>query len=483
MRWITKSLFRRLLVGYLVTILLGLGVVGATISIFTKSYIYNQTQDELLREAKKVNWAIQDTPSVTDKNTLDLLSFLDESFDTRIWIFDKKGKFVATSMKDEVFIGKSVDSSIVKQVLDGHDVVNELKFEGLTKPMISVVVPWGKKDQIYGGIVLHAPIEGLNNTFGHMREAILWATLFGVVLSTAMASYLSWSISRPLQKIDRTAIEIGMGNYSQRVLIDNPDEIGELAQTINTLAEKLEKIENSRKRTEQIRNDFLANISHELRTPLTAMQGFLEALQDGLVEDEEAKQKYMRVMYQETLHLNRLVDDLMMLIKLENEKISLQKAPVNMAEIIDKVSFSFQQEANERNISLHVNLQPDLPMIFADRHRMMQILKNLLQNAVKFTNDGQITITAATTEQYVKIQISDTGIGIAEEDLDRIWERFFKSDRVRSRTSKGTGLGLAIVKELVRLHDGQITVLSELGKGTEFTILFPAVDHSFLTNG
>lgn len=482
MNWIAKSLFRRLLVSYLITILLGLGVVGISISLFTKSYMYNVTQEELLRKAKKVNQAIQDT-SVIDENTIELLAFLDQTFDARIWIFNRDGKFIATSMKDEVYIGKSVDQSIVKQVITGHDVVKELKFEGLTKPMISVVVPWGKKDQLYGGIVLHAPIEGLNKTFGYMREAILWATLFGVLLSTAMVSYLSWSISRPLQKIDRTAVEIGMGHYHQRVQIENPDEIGELAQTINTLAEKLERVELERTSAEQVRSDFLANISHELRTPLTAMQGFLEALQDGLVEEEESKQKYLNVMYQETLHLNRLVDDLTMLIKLENKELPLFKTAVDVGEVIDKVAFSFQQEAAEKNISLQLQIDSELPKVLADRHRLIQILSNLLQNAVKFTQDGKIEVMAVQEAQQVRIDVADTGIGIAEEDLERIWERFFKSDRVRSRNVQGTGLGLAIVKELVELHQGTIQVQSQFGSGTTFSVWLPIADHIFLTNG
>lgn len=383
-------------------------------------------------------------------------------------------------MKDEVYVGKSVDASLVKQVINGHDVVKELKFEGLTKPMISVIVPWGKKDQLYGGIVLHAPIEGLNKTFGYMREAILWATLFGVLLSTAMVSYLSWSISRPLQKIDRTAVEIGMGHYHQRVQIENPDEIGELAQTINTLAEKMEQIELERNRVEQVKNDFLANISHELRTPLTAMQGFLEALQDGLVEEEDAKQKYLNVMYQETLHLNRLIDDLMLLIKLENQKLPLFMMHVDAAEVIDKVVFSFQKDAADRNISIHVQRDDSLPKVLADKHRLIQILRNLLHNAVKFTQDGRIDVATAAEGRQIRIDVTDTGIGIAEEDLERIWERFFKSDRVRSRKGQGTGLGLAIVRELVEMHQGKISVNSQLGKGTTFSVWLPMADpHSF----
>jgi signal transduction histidine kinase len=346
----------------------------------------------------------------------------------------------------------------------------------LEDPMLSVSIPWGKGEKVYGGIILHAPIEGVERTFAQMRETILWATLFGVLLSTAMVSYLSWSISRPLRNIERTTAEIGRGNYSERVQVDTADEIGDLAQTINTLAGKLERVEQERQHLEQVRNDFLANVSHELRTPLTAMQGFLEALQDGLVEEEEARQKYYAVMYSETLHISRLVDDLMDLMKLENNEVTLAKFPVDVETLMNKVAFSFSPEAEEKGIEIIVEQPKGLPKVYADKDRVAQILKNLVKNAIKFTDEGTIRLSARSNGQWVEISVSDTGIGISPDDQERIWERFFKVDRGRSKKNKGTGLGLAIVKELVELHDGQVTLESEPGKGSVFIVRLPALN-------
>ncbi|ELK42318.1 sensor histidine kinase [Brevibacillus agri] len=468
----SKSIFRRLLFSFLSTVLVGLGISGILLSFFAREYIYNSKEEELLRMAKKVNVAIHNSNKV-NKALLDKLAMLDESFDTRIWLFNKEGKIVATSMKDEVFTGKSVAVSIADNVLKGKNAISELKIEGLEDPMLSVSVPWGEGENVYGGIILHAPIEGIEKTFGQMRESILWATLFGVVLSTAMVSYLSWSISRPLRTIERTAAEIGRGNYAERVQVDTHDEIADLAQTINTMAEKLEKVEQERHHLEQVRNDFLANVSHELRTPLTAIQGFLEALQDGLVEDEEARQKYYAVMYSETMQVNRLVDDLMDLMKLENNEVNLAKFPVDVAEVMNRVAFSFRQEAEEKGLQLTVEVEEELPRIYADKDRVAQILKNLVKNALKFTAAGEIRMTAKLQDPWVCIQVQDTGMGIGADDLNRIWERFFKVDRGRSKNNKGTGLGLAIVKELVELHDGKCSVESVPGQGSTFTILLP----------
>lgn len=471
---VNKSIFRRLLLSYMITVLLGIGVVGISMSIFVQGHIYNTTQEDLLRQAKRVNLAIQDVP-VIDELTEKVIVFLDESYDTRIWIFNTSGEIIATSTKDEVSIGKSVASSIVEKVLKGENVVSKLKFEGLTEPMLSIVVPWGKEKNVYGGIVLHAPVVGINNTIGKIKESILWATLIGIMISMIMVSYLSWSISRPLQKINLAASKIGLGNYNERIEINTTDEIGDLADTINTMAEKLGEIDHERQKLDKIRDDFLANVSHELKTPLTVMQGFLEALQDGLI-NEGGRQKYYGVMYEETIHMNRLVDDILNLIKLENKEILISKHQISVEPLLHKAAFKFKQKVMEKNIKIEVNVKDGLPKVYADPDRLEQILNNILQNAVNFTEEGQIKIDAEKDDSFVLIKIADTGIGISQEDQEMIWERFFKVDRGRSKKYKGTGLGLAIVKELIEAHQGKITVSSEINEGTTIKIWIPVLN-------
>lgn len=469
---INKTIFRRLLVGYLLTVLLGIGVVGLLISFLAKGYIYDSTQDEMLRKAKKINLAIQDT-HVVDQSVESMLVFFDQTFDARIWIFDEDGKIIASSTKDEVFIGKSVAASIAKKVASGDTAISELSVEGLSQPMLSVAVPWGKDNRIYGGIVLHSPVNGIKETVSQIRETILWGTLIGVLISTAMVSYLSWSISRPLQQIDRAASEIGMGNYAKRIEIDSTDEIGDLAQTINSMAGKLELTERDRTKAEQIRTDFLANVSHELRTPLTAMQGFLEALQDGLI-DEERRQSYYDIMVQETLHMNRLLDDLTMLDKLKNGEIRLSLHPADVCSFLRNAAMKFETIAVAKRLELCVDCPAGLPPVYADHDRLEQIISNVVNNAIKFTERGTVRLSARHRGTSIEFVVADTGVGISRADQELIWERFFKADRGRASNKKGTGLGLAIVKELVELHSGSIEVESEPGRGATFTIRLPA---------
>ena len=202
------------------------------------------------------------------------------------------------------------------------------------------------------------------------------------------------------------------------------------------------------------------------------MQGFLEALQDGLI-DEQGRQKYYEIIYNETIHMNRLVDDIMDLTRLENNEIRLALQPVDAASLLKKVQFKFRHEAEERGNEIQLCLKEPLPPVIADPDRLEQILNNLVKNAVKFTENGLITISAEEDGDEVRIAIADTGIGISKADQELIWQRLFKVDRGRTSRHKGSGLGLAIVRQLAELHQARITVDSEIGQGAVFTLWMP----------
>lgn len=468
-----NSIVLKILTISVVTVLLGLCAVGIFISLFAKSYIVDSQSNEMIRQAKRVNLAIQNQPIPND-SFKELLLFFDEAFDARIWIFDQDGNIVMTSSKDEVNAGKVVSAKVVDKVIHGEPAIwNQV--EGLKEDVLSVAVPWGKDNNVYGGIVLHSSLKDMNENVAELREKILWVTLLGIFISLAIASYFSWSITRPIQQIDKAAARIASGDYSERIHIDSKDEIGELATTINHMADQLERVDQEKKNLNQIRHDFLANVSHELRTPLTAMHGFLEALQDGLIE-EEARERYYEIMYNETLHMNRLVDDITDLMKLENKEIDLLLMAVDVRAVLSKLAFKFSPEAEAQGTTILCTMDGEAPLTYADPDRLEQIFNNLIKNAVKFTENGTIELKAieVPSEECVLITISDTGIGISSEDQELIWERFFKVERGRPVKHKdSSGLGLSIVKELVELHNGSIRVRSELGKGSTFEVRIP----------
>ena len=226
-------------------------------------------------------------------------------------------------------------------------------------------------------------------------------------------------------------------------------------------------------RLEKVRQEFLSNISHELRTPLTSILAFVETLEDGAIKDEENNQRFLGVIRKNAQRMHRLIDDILELSIIESGKISLQSKIVNLHYLVEEMFTNLSGKAKERQIRL-VNRVAEDVSVFADSMRLEQMLTNLIDNAVKFNAENGSVIVGFTRENERDfISVSDTGEGISADHLQRIFERFYRTDRARSREIGGTGLGLAIVKHLARLHGGEVSVESTLGKGSTFSIELP----------
>jgi two-component system phosphate regulon sensor histidine kinase PhoR len=226
-------------------------------------------------------------------------------------------------------------------------------------------------------------------------------------------------------------------------------------------------------RLETIRQEFLSNVSHELRTPLTSILAFVETLEDGAIEDKENNQRFLGVIRKNAQRMHRLIDDILELSLIESGSVSLTRKEINLAASVDEVFTNLSSKAANSKIKL-INKIPKDAFAFADAVRLEQMLTNLIDNAIKFnSNRGSVTVTHTANGSKNVISIADTGEGISGEHLPRIFERFYRTDRARSREIGGTGLGLAIVKHLARLHGGEVSVASALGKGTTFSIELP----------
>jgi len=229
-----------------------------------------------------------------------------------------------------------------------------------------------------------------------------------------------------------------------------------------------------RKKLEDMRTEFVANVSHELRTPLTSIRGFLETLLDGAVEDPAVTSHFLSIMNKETERLTRLVEDLLELSKLEGKRVVTRWQQVQIVDNIKQVIDMFEPRAREKNLALLTELPLRLPCIKGDPDMLTQVLINLVDNAIKYTPaDGKVTIRALTQKDAIKVMVEDTGIGIPPESLPRIYERFYRVDKARSRELGGTGMGLAIVKHIIRAHGGQTFIESAVGKGSTFSFTLP----------
>jgi two-component system phosphate regulon sensor histidine kinase PhoR len=227
------------------------------------------------------------------------------------------------------------------------------------------------------------------------------------------------------------------------------------------------------KKLENMRKDFVANVSHELKTPVTSIKGFSETLLDGAMNDEHALKEFLNIILKESDRLQTLINDLLELSKIEKQDFKLNITQLDILQTLKDVVALLSNKALEKNINLQLNCAVDQVMLEADVHRIKQVFINLIGNALAYTpKNGHVSVDVQEFEQYVQIIVKDTGIGIEKTEIPRIFERFYRVDRARSRESGGTGLGLAIVKHIVEAHRGQIKVKSVLGKGSEFTIQF-----------
>jgi two-component system phosphate regulon sensor histidine kinase PhoR len=225
-------------------------------------------------------------------------------------------------------------------------------------------------------------------------------------------------------------------------------------------------------RLELVRREFLSNVSHELRTPLTSILAFVETLQTGALEDRESSQRFLSIISKNASRMHGLIDDILELTAIEGGNVQLRLAPVKLAELVSEVISSLTGKASEQSISL-VNNVPAEVVVHADARRLERMVTNLIDNGIKFGSEGGMVTISYESDVRDKIVVTDNGEGIPNQHLERLFERFYRVDRARSRDLGGTGLGLAIVKHLALLHGGEVTVTSELGKGSAFTIHLP----------
>ncbi len=451
----------------------------------------DQAQKDLLRKAKRVNYAllqqtdgelwypISDQKSDQAQDRQDLLKFLADVFDARITVFDKEAIIVGTSAEQEVVPGDKVETEKYVELIINGETVADRALDGETGQLAFIAaVPMGNnKDAIENGILLEAKRSSFDLTFNILRSYLAIGGMIMFVIIIIISIYLAMYISRSISRLTTTVADINSGNYSIMSMDEHPlDEIKGLSGQLNKLGVKQQKIQEESQKVEEERVRLFAEISHELRTPLTAVQGFVEAIRDGVVQDEALQDRYLETIHTQTIHITRLVDDILALSRLESGNITVEKRPVDLIALSQGVVMSMEGLAKGKNTSILFEKKTENATLIGDVDRMEQIIRNLLKNAIRATDNGAIRVGVESRHGKVVLTIEDNGVGISPDDLPHIWDRFYrvKNQRGSNLQEKGTGLGLVIVKKLVQLQDGKVDVTSELGKGTVFRISFPA---------
>jgi len=288
-----------------------------------------------------------------------------------------------------------------------------------------------------------------------VNQAIISSAVLAGIIAMIIGAILFFQITAPLRQLRKAATAISNGDLTQRVNIHSRDEFGELGSTFNNMAESLSNVESQRQH-------LMADVAHELRTPLTAIQGTLEAMQDGVLPLDEEQ---ITTLHAETTLLNRLIGDLRLLSLAETGQLKLELQEIDLNELILQVAERMKPQAAQKSIRLATDVQAALPKLWADPDRVIQVLNNLISNALRYTpENGVISIqtTFQSNSGTFQISVTDTGSGIDQENLPYVFDRFYRADKSRTRSSGGSGLGLAIVKRLVEAHGGEVRAESPI---------------------
>ena len=331
--------------------------------------------------------------------------------------------------------------------------------------------------QTIGYLIISEPLFSLSGLFEQTNQTILLAGASVAVVATLSSFLLVRRFVRPLENLTRAAELVKQGNYAQRVTPPNSqDELGRLALTFNEMADTIEADVNELRRQDQLRRDLIANIAHDLATPLTAIQGFSEALADDVITDPAARQETAQRIGREVQRLRRMVAEIRQMSSLEAGQAKLDLAPLDMQALVAETLAVITPECENKGITVHNDITPNIPAVLADSDRITQVLLNLLDNARRHTPEGgMLRVSAQVHNTFLLLAIQDSGTGINPQDLPHIFERFYRADRSRTTATGGSGLGLAIVKAIITAHHGNVWAESLPGKGTRITFTLPLV--------
>jgi signal transduction histidine kinase len=388
--------------------------------------------------------------------------------DARVVLLSKDGTVVASNRSEDLGrLGQPYRDTAVAQALQGEPAQGV--GPGFTAEVAYVVLPLRHDGNTTGALRVSYEVAYMRSAFRQLQWVILEGMAVTVVLGLGLGLGLATTIARPLRELTERVQDIAKGNYQARVTLRDGDEIGVLAQSFNQMAAQLEEAEQTRARQ-------LAAIAHELTRPLAGMQAAVETLHDGADAEVEVREALYTGVEEELARLERLIGTLHGLHQQALRPISLNQAEISLERVIRASAANFEPIAARLGITLSIELPRGLPRIYADEDRLIQVLTNLLDNALKFTSrGGQVTVQVGEQADAVWVRVADTGVGIAPDELPYVFQQFYRGDASRPPEKQGMGLGLAICHEIITAHGGQIWAESEPNRGACFTFTLPKV--------
>ena len=470
-----KSLFNRYFAICSLVTLATITIMGGLVIGFSASYFSENTQEKLRKNAEQAaeitdmgmeDYGFQKIPVSTVQNGYRIISSTTES---EIFLVSLDGKTLLCSEGENcnhrTFV---IPEDVMKEALSGeYDGSGTL--DGIYETShYTVGIPIRNGEEVVA--VLFASTEATDVWFFIMdlMDIIFFCALIATAVSSIAIYFVTNSMTKPLREMAAAAKSFSTGDFSVRVPAEGEDEIAQLARSFNHMADSMADLES-------VRRSFIANVSHELKTPMMTIGGFIDGILDGTVPEEKRKQ-YLEIVSEEIKRLSRLVKSMLSIARIEAGDMKLNPTDFDVNELVCRTVFAFEQKIEEKKLEI-MGLESDEVLVKADNDLVHQVVYNLIDNAVKFVNEGGcISFGFEQKDGKVFVSVKNTGAGIAQQELPRLFDRFYKTDKSRSLDKTGVGLGLYIVQTIVNQHKGDLIVKSVEGEYTEFTFSLPASD-------
>lgn len=441
--------------------------------------IIAENAHNLLESLSSGQYSPENQPNISLTMICNTMRIMSQAIDADIFIADMNGKvIVCKEMMDEKFhfpeeyrcmihSRYSISKEIINEASKGNYTEVDKLGGTFIKNQLTAASPVKLGDRTVAVVFATEPITMSWYSYAkRILEVFMTAALLALVVSFMTVYYLSYRLTRPLRQMSIAIKHYADGDFSYKVKVKGNDELAELARAFNSMAMSLSSQESSRR-------SFVANVSHELKTPMTSIGGFVDGILDGTIGPDE-QDKYLRIVSDEVKRLSRLVTGMLNMSKIEAGEMQINLKNFDISADIFKTLLSFEQKISDKSIEIVGLDTMQSIMVNADEDMIMQVIYNLIDNAVKFTpQGGYIFIKDYKDSEKTFVSIRNSGDGIEKEELEKVFERFYKVDRSRSYDIKGAGLGLFLVKSIIELHGGEVRVDSKVGEYTEFAFWIP----------
>jgi len=461
--------FYQLILSFLVVIVTSMAIIAFSLFHFGREQIISNIEESFIQYAELIEDAEE------EPERLDAYNQILNNQQIEYGIFDPEGQLEYPAIPEDVQIDLSQEEE--NNLGAGNPILlqsttNDLR--GNNEATTLVYTPVESDDGNYEGFVgIGRPARQLDLQMDSLERNVFRAFLLSAIVAVILSVIISYFLVKRVNRLSKASQKVATGDYDIYIDHSNRDEIDRLSADFNKMIKALKEWRQEVLHLEDRRKTFMQDVAHEMRTPLTTINGLLEGLEYG-VFDEKQELRSIQLMGKETRRLIRLVNENLDYENIELNRIVLNKGHIPLIDAMEEIKQQLQNIAKDSNNKIIIADDIDDVTVYADFDRLKQIMVNLLKNAIQFTEDGEITVNATQTNEITEITVSDTGLGMTEEQLEHIWDRYYKADPSRKNTKYGeSGLGLSIVKKLVELHDGHIKAESQPGEGSTFTMIFP----------